>query len=197
VPKIPKRLKYVTGEFLHDTEIVVKSLLYYITATLQFSPCGLAWGQSSCIRLLIIPHSVVCPLTYLIRIDSSQPHHHSFPHPTHQSLLSIPSNNLLLPRLRPNTQLLPQHIRQARAVPQVHPVLILAALLLIHRRAEHHEVEPFRPAYGRGEPNLLVGGLFVEDVGTGGGSFDCEDAGLKRDVSRGGSGVRRKRTSRG
>ena len=107
-----------------------------------------------------------------------------FSQPTHLlscPLLScplLPSNDLLLPRLRSDPQFLPQHIRQARPIPQIHPILILASLLLVHRRAQNHEIEPLRPAYGRGEPDLLVGWLFVEDVGSGGGCLDCEDAGL-------------------
>lgn len=56
-------------------------------------------------------------------------------------------------------------------------------LLLVHAVALDDPVVPLGPGDGRAEPDLFVGGLFVEDVGADCGDGDVEDAGLDNQSS--------------
>lgn len=64
------------------------------------------------------------------------------------------------------------------AVAQVHPVADGRVLLLGLALAVDDVVVALGARDGRREPDLLVGGLFVEDVGADLGEGDVEDAGL-------------------
>lgn len=51
-------------------------------------------------------------------------------------------------------------------------------LLLVHAVALDDPVVPLRSGDGATQPDLFVGGLFVEHVGADGGDGDVQDAGL-------------------
>lgn len=58
----------------------------------------------------------------------------------------------------------PQQLRQRLAISQVYPFAHAAAFLAVHALRQHHPIESFWTGDRRTEPNLLVGGLLVEDI---------------------------------
>jgi len=65
-----------------------------------------------------------------------------------------------------DTELLPQQLGQPSSVPQVNPFADTSTLLVVHTLMRNSPVEAFRTGDGRGQPDLLVWRLLVEDVGT-------------------------------
>ena len=64
-----------------------------------------------------------------------------------------------------DTKLLPQQLGQPSSVPQVDPFADTSTLLVVHTLVRNSPVEAFRARDGRGQPDLLVWRLLVEDVG--------------------------------
>lgn len=74
-----------------------------------------------------------------------------------------------------------QKLRQVRSVPQVDPLAVhewARVLLLVYAITLDNPVKPLGAGDGRAEPDLLVGGLFVEDVGADCGNGDVEHTSL-------------------
>lgn len=77
-----------------------------------------------------------------------------------------------------DTHLFPQQLSKTGAIPQVDPVADTALPLGIHGLAHNNPVEALGTSDGRTQPDLLVGRLFVQDIGAVGWEDDVEDAGL-------------------
>lgn len=77
-----------------------------------------------------------------------------------------------------NTQLLPHQVRQTAIVPQVNPVALPRALLLVHTLSAEHVVVSLGTRGRAGEPDLLVRGLFVDNVSADVWERNREDASL-------------------
>lgn len=77
-----------------------------------------------------------------------------------------------------DSELLAEQARHGAAVAQVHPVAGRRILLLVLTLAPEDVVEALGAGYWRGEPDLLVGGLLVDDVGAGVGEGEGQDSGL-------------------
>lgn len=56
-------------------------------------------------------------------------------------------------------------------------------LLLVHAVSLDNPVIPLGAGDGTAQPDLFVGGLFVENVGSDGGDGYVQDAGLEVDIS--------------
>lgn len=82
-------------------------------------------------------------------------------------------------QIQRNAQLLPQQFGQTTPIPQINPVALSTAFLLMHALAVKHPIVPLRAGRRAGEPDLFVRWLFVDDVGAGVGDGDGEDAGLE------------------
>jgi hypothetical protein len=68
-----------------------------------------------------------------------------------------------------NTDLRQQQLIQRTPIPQIQPFPTPRALLRILPLARQDEVVALGSGDGRGEPDLFVGWLLVQDVGAGGG----------------------------
>lgn len=77
-----------------------------------------------------------------------------------------------------NPDFLPQQLRQITPISEIHPLALPTAFFLVLPFAVEHPVVPLRAGYGRREPDLLVGRLFVDDVGALRGERKGDDAGL-------------------
>lgn len=86
-----------------------------------------------------------------------------------------------------DAQFLLQQLAQGASVAQIDPLpagrAVVAGVdgrvfLVRLRCRQEHPVVALGPAHGRGEPDLPVGGLFVDHVGAVLWVRDCEDAGL-------------------
>ena len=78
-----------------------------------------------------------------------------------------------------NAQLFSQQCRQTTPIPQINPVALSRTFLFIHTLPVEDPVEPLWAGSRAAQPDLLVRGLFVDDVGAGVGEGDGEDAGLE------------------
>lgn len=76
------------------------------------------------------------------------------------------------------SKLLPQDLLQRASVSDVDPLALSGALLVVHALTLDRPVEALGSGQRRREPNLLVGGLLVEYVGSVGRKGDVQDAGL-------------------
>lgn len=79
-----------------------------------------------------------------------------------------------------NSQFLPEKFRQRATIPQIDPISNTAISLLVHRFAIDDPIEALRSGNRRGEPDLLVRRLLVQDVGADPGLVDSQDASLYR-----------------
>lgn len=117
------------------------------------------------------------PIEHLHRYAAKT--HLHIPHPPPQTpslFLSI-----ITPHTHPlnlHTHLPPQQPTQRTPIPQIHPLPLSLLPSFPDPPLISHPIIALGTADRRREPDLLVGRLFVEDVGTVGGENEGEDAGL-------------------